>query len=130
VVSVCAPTVTRMTSPSRTSSTRWLLLATAESARCDSPAWEEQINLLRSVAAFNSATEVWQARIGSFDAEALSVLQTLYDAARQFGTQVHLEPVVAPAKWQGPVFEDNTELAQIAAASRDQERPLGQLPVS
>ncbi|MGW1611686.1 hypothetical protein ACWCQZ_20085 [Streptomyces sp. NPDC002285] len=117
-----------MTSPSRTSSTRWLLEATCQAAHCDNPAWEQQRQLLRSVAFFDIPREVWVVRIGAVDAKALGALQTLYEAARRFGTHVQIEATVAPDDWQGPVFDDDSELARLASARTDQPRRLGQLP--
>ncbi|MGW6733612.1 hypothetical protein [Streptomyces sp. NPDC055013] len=117
-----------MTSPSRTSSTRWLLEATCQAAHCDNPAWEQQRQLLRSVAFFDTAREVWVVRIGALDVHALGALQTLYEAARRFGTHVQVAAAVAPDNWQGPAFDDDSELARLASARTDQGRRLGQLP--
>ncbi|HET6354623.1 hypothetical protein [Streptomyces sp.] len=85
------------------------------------------MTLLRDVAAYDPALNTWTTFLGAFDARALHTLQTLYDAARSFGTRVYLEPITVPASWTGPSFT-SPELAALAASSADAGRPLGQLP--
>jgi len=126
---VAADTVRGMTSTFLSNSTRWLLEVTVAAAPADPAAFEEQRQLLRSVAQFDPGSKTWWTRIGVLDVRALHVLQCLYEAARRFGTEVCVQVIAAPDAWAGPCFTDAGELADLAAARADRGRPLGQLPV-
>jgi len=129
-MSVLTDTVRTMTSTTTHSSTaRWLLEVTAAAAPADPAAFEEQRQLLRSVAQFDSASRTWWTWIGVLDVRALEILQRLYEAARRFGTEVRVQAVAAPDAWHGPCFTDVGELAALTAAQADQGRRLGELPV-
>ncbi|MFD4716017.1 hypothetical protein ACFWN5_41080 [Streptomyces sp. NPDC058430] len=117
-----------MSASSGTSSPRWLLEATCQSAPCDSPAWDEQRQLLASIGSYDRHERVWTVRIGVLDVSSLAVLNRLYEAARRFGTRVEWNAALAPDTWRGEAFEDTGELARLAAAAADRGRPLGQLP--
>ncbi|MGW6360160.1 hypothetical protein ACWFR5_34595 [Streptomyces sp. NPDC055092] len=117
-----------MSASSGTSSPRWLLEATCQSAPCDSPAWDEQRQLLASIGSYDRREQVWTVRIGVLDVSSLAVLNRLYEAARRFGARVEWNAALAPDNWRGEAFEDTSELARLAAAAADQGRPLGQLP--
>ncbi|WP_210582090.1 hypothetical protein [Streptomyces sp. GESEQ-4] len=116
-----------MTSTPHSNSVRWLLEVTAAAAPAGLAAFEEQRQLLRSVAQFDQASRTWWARIGALDVRALEVLQRLYEAAQRFGTAVRVEAVAAPDAWNGPCFTDAGELASLAAAQAERGRLLGQL---
>lgn len=98
------------------------------SSPCDSPAWDEQRQLLASIGSFDRHEQVWTVRIGVLNVSSLAVLNRLYEAARRFGTRVEWHAVAAPDSWRAEVFEDGNELARLAAAAADRVRPLGQLP--
>ncbi|MFF4846200.1 hypothetical protein [Streptomyces collinus] len=117
-----------MTSPSNP--VRWLLEVTAAAAPADPAAFDEQRQLLRSVAQFNPAQRTWRTHIGALDIRALDVLQRFYEAAGRFGTTVRLEAVAAPDSWSGPCFDEAGELAALVSARADHGRRLGQLPLS
>lgn len=117
-----------MPSSSGTSSTRWLLEATCTSRPCADAAWHRQRQLLASFGSYDPTSQVWTVRIGALNADTLATLNALYEAASAFGTHVSWAAVVAPDHWRGEAFENAGDLAQIAAANRDQHRPLGQLP--
>ncbi|MGW1496395.1 hypothetical protein [Streptomyces sp. NPDC002402] len=119
-----------MTSIPQTAPTDWLLRVSATSAPQDPERFEQQRQLLHSVAGFNPATRIWTAFIGQLDVRALEVLQQLYESSSRFGTQVHLEAVAAPPSWQGPLFHDENDLAALVVARADQGRPLGQLHIA
>ncbi|TRO56126.1 hypothetical protein [Streptomyces sp. IB201691-2A2] len=119
-----------MTSTPHPNTPRWLLEVTAAAAPADPAAFEEQRQLLRTVAVFHPASRTWGTYIGALDVRALIVLQRLYGAAQQFGTEVHIQAIAAPATWNGPCFTEAGELAAFAAAEADRGRQLGQLPVS
>ncbi|MGI5414027.1 hypothetical protein ACQEV9_45470 [Streptomyces chartreusis] len=57
-------------------------------------------------------------------------LQTLFDAARTFGTEISIEPEPVPAGWPGPSFNSDAEMAALLTAKTDERRPLGQLHIS
>ncbi|MFJ8752034.1 hypothetical protein ACIREO_22290 [Streptomyces sp. NPDC102441] len=118
-----------MTPIPSTAPTGWLLRISATSAPADPGNFEQQRQLLRSVAEFDPNTRIWTAYIGQLDMRALNVLQQLYDAARRFSTEIQLEPVAAPSTWQGPTFTDDSDLAALIAARADQGRALGQLHI-
>ena len=107
-----------------------LLEVTAAAAPADPAAFEQQRQLLRSVAQFDPASRTWRARIGVLDVRALEILQRLYEAARRFGTEIRVEAIAAPDGWPGPCFTDASELAGLVAAEADRGRSLGRLPVS
>ncbi|MGW2287075.1 hypothetical protein [Streptomyces phaeochromogenes] len=106
---------------------RWLLEVTAAAAPADPAAFEEQRQLLRSATAFHRASRTWGTYIGALDVRALTVLQRLYGAAQQFGTEVRIQVIAAPATWNGPCFTEAGELAALAVAGADRGRQLGQL---
>ncbi|MER5465518.1 hypothetical protein ABT010_33485 [Streptomyces sp. NPDC002668] len=106
----------------------WLLRITITAAPAAPARWREQLQSLRSVADYDPGTQTWRLNLGALDTQALDTLQLLYEAARTYGTSVHLEPVLVPASWTGPAFS-GIELAAIAAASHDTGRALGQLPL-
>ncbi|MFH8736776.1 hypothetical protein [Streptomyces sp. NPDC017964] len=118
-----------MTSSSRKASPRWLLEATCHAAHADGSAWHAQLELLRSVGFFDPSRDVWVVRIGALNTGALTALNTLYEAASRYCTQISFTPVAAPPGWQGPTFEGG-ELTQLVAAAADQGRRLGQLPAA
>ncbi|WP_326708046.1 hypothetical protein OG758_00395 [Streptomyces sp. NBC_01474] len=118
-----------MTTSSRTASPGWLLEAICHAAHDNGSAWHAQLELLCSVGFFDPSRDVWVVRIGALNAGALTALNTLYEAASRYRTQISLAPVAARSGWQGPTFEDG-ELAQFAAAATDQGRRLGQLPAA
>ncbi|MCX4581134.1 hypothetical protein OHB41_50180, partial [Streptomyces sp. NBC_01571] len=60
----------------------------------------------------------------------LGVLQTLFDAARTYGTEVRLAPVPVPEWWRGSVFTSDSEIAALLRAQADAGRPLGHLPLA
>ncbi|MCX5338247.1 hypothetical protein [Streptomyces sp. NBC_00140] len=119
-----------MTSTSHSNSVRWLLEVTAAAAPADPAAFEQQRQLLRSVAQFNRASRTWWACIGALDVRALQILEHLFEAARRFGTEVSVRAIAAPDAWKGPYFSDAGELANLVSARADHGRPLGQLHVS
>ncbi|MCX4682082.1 hypothetical protein OG413_43660 [Streptomyces sp. NBC_01433] len=118
-----------MTSIPSATPTGWLLRVSATSAPADPENFEQQRQLLRAVAGFDPNTRIWTAYIGQLDIRALDVLQQLYDAARRFSTEVHLEPVAAPSTWEGPTFTADGDVAALLAARADQGRALGQLHI-
>ena len=103
-------------------SVRWLLEVTAAAAAADPAAFEEQRQLLCSVAQFDQPSRTWWARIGVLDVRALEILQRLYEATRRFGTEIRVEAIAAPDAWQGPCFTDTGELASRVAAEADRGR--------
>ncbi|MGW2748358.1 hypothetical protein [Streptomyces sp. NPDC001450] len=115
--------------PTSRPSEGWLLQATIQAARADDTRWNEQRTALRSVSLYNSATQTWCTRIGVLDLASAHKLQALFDAARTFGTAIHLEPVPVPVWWTGPFFTSDAEVAALLAAEADESRPLGQLPI-
>ncbi|WP_416956191.1 hypothetical protein [Streptomyces sp. Agncl-13] len=119
-----------MTSTTTHSNTaRWLLEVTAAAAPADPAAVEEQRQLLRSIAQFDSVSRTWWTCIGVLNVRALEILQRLHEAARRFGTEAHAQAVAAPDAWHGPCFTDVGELAALTAGQADQGRRLGELPV-
>lgn len=128
LLSVPSTTVRAMTSTPHSNSVRWLLEVTAAAAPAGPAAFEEQRQLLRSVAQFDRTSQTWWARIGTLDVRALEVLQRLYEAAERFGTAVRVDAIAAPEAWSGPCFTDVGELASVVTAQADQGRLLGQLP--
>ncbi|MGW9024509.1 hypothetical protein ACWGQ5_09790 [Streptomyces sp. NPDC055722] len=108
---------------------RWLLQVTIQAARADDSRWQEQLATLRSVSSYDPTPQTWSTCIGALDLASAYTLQTLFDAARSFGTEIHLEPTQVPATWRGPSFTSDTEIAAFLTAQADNGRPLGQLPV-
>ncbi|WP_210582862.1 hypothetical protein [Streptomyces sp. GESEQ-4] len=106
----------------------WVLEATIRTASAADPQWQEQLDRLRTIAAYDSATQTWRACVGALDLTGVQVLQTLFDAARVHGTEVCLAPVAAPAHWAGPAFTRDPGVAALLEAQADRGRPLGQLP--
>ncbi|MFC7991952.1 hypothetical protein ACFUV2_21840 [Streptomyces pilosus] len=119
-----------MTATPQSPGAGWILRVSARSAPAGDRTFEQQRQLLSSVAGFDPATTLWTAFIGQLDARALQILQSLYDASNRFGTEVRLEPIDAPPTWQGPTFADDSDVAAIITARSDQNRQLGQLPLA
>lgn len=119
-----------MTSTPQSNSVWWLLEVTAAAAPAGPAAFEEQRQLLCSVAQFDSAARTRWAYFGVLDVRALNGLQRLYEAAQRFGTGVSVEAVAAPDAWSGPCFTEAGELASLVAAEADRGRLLGQLHVT
>lgn len=121
------------TSPnSPTGSAHWVLQATITTGHGDGSRWHAQLDTLRPIATYNPDTQMWRALIGALDREGLGVLQTLFDAAHTYGTEVRLSPVAVPSFWRGPVFTSDPDLAsslEAQAGAADTGRPLGQLPL-
>lgn len=92
--------------PAEGNAGRWLLKFTATAAHSDATAFEEQVEVLRSVAGFDPQSKTWHGYIGTLNPNALAKLQKLYDAARTWQTVVSLEMVQAPDTWNGPTFSD------------------------
>lgn len=129
-VSVPTGTVRTMTSTPNSNSVRWLLEVTAAAAPAGPASFEQQRQLLRSVAQFDQVSKTWRARIGALDIRALRILEHLFEAARRFGTEVGVQAITAPDTWDGPCFNDAGELADLVTAHADRGRPLGQLHIS
>ncbi|MFF8946732.1 hypothetical protein ACF1A5_31640 [Streptomyces sp. NPDC014864] len=108
---------------------RWLLHLTIWAARADDTRWQEQLAALREVSAYDPATQTWSTFIGALDLASVHTLQTLFDAARSFGTGIQLEPAPVPATWPGPSFASDTAVAAVLTARAHKGRPLGQLPI-
>ncbi|MET8411158.1 hypothetical protein ABZV34_24155 [Streptomyces sp. NPDC005195] len=108
----------------------WILQITITSAPAAKTQWNEQLNQLRPIAQYNEATQTWSAHIGALNLAGLSTLQTLFDIARTYGTEVCLAPVPVPPPWKGPVFTSDSEIAAHLRAQADAGRPLGQLPLA
>jgi sugar phosphate isomerase/epimerase len=54
--------------------------------------WNQQVAMVKQVLDFDPATKTWWGRIGSAHAERLTrVLNTLFDAAREYGITVAVE---------------------------------------
>ncbi|MFF7415430.1 hypothetical protein [Streptomyces lydicus] len=117
-----------MTSIPPATETSWILKISASAAPANSGHFDQQVQLLRSVAAYDTETSTWHTYIGTLDTRALETLQRLYEGASKFGTTVTLQPVVPPSTWRGPTFHDAGELAAVAAAGAEQGRRLGELP--
>jgi hypothetical protein len=107
-----------------------LLESTAAAAPASPAAFNEQRQLLCSVAEFNPGPRTWRTHIGALDTRAVDVLQRLYDVAGRFGTTIRVDVVAAPESWSGPSFSEAGELAALVAARADRGRMLGQLPRS
>ncbi|MFE7440919.1 hypothetical protein ACFU7X_10705 [Streptomyces chartreusis] len=108
----------------------WLIEITIQAAHGDDKTWTQQLDVLRSVATYDRATQTWSTRIGALDARALGKLQALFDAARRFGTQIHIEAAPVPTGWAGPSFGSDGEVDALLTAKADKRRPLGQLPIT
>ncbi|WP_406257226.1 hypothetical protein [Streptomyces chartreusis] len=111
-------------------SERWLLIITIQAAHADDTRWNEQLAVLRSVSTYEPGTQTWSTWIGVLDLTTLGTLQTLFDAARTFGTEISIEPTPVPAGWPGPSFNSDAEVAALLIAKTDERRPLGQLHIS
>ncbi|MFE5038660.1 hypothetical protein [Streptomyces sp. NPDC056683] len=70
---------------------RWLLEVTIQSAHADDTRWDQQRAALRSVASYDGDTQIWTTWIGALNPPSVAKLQTLFDAARRYGTDVRLE---------------------------------------
>ncbi|MFI6341065.1 hypothetical protein [Streptomyces sp. NPDC050535] len=116
-----------MTSSPNSRENAWVLEATIWTARAADTHWQEQLNTIRPVAAYDPETQTWRARLGALDLPGLEMLQILFDAARTHGTEVRLAPVAVPPQWTGPVFTADSELAALLDAQADQGRAIGQL---
>ncbi|WP_393071663.1 hypothetical protein [Streptomyces sp. LN704] len=71
---------------------RWLLKITIWAERADDTRWNQQRAVLRSVSSYDSVTQTWSTSIGVLDLTTVDKLQTLFEAARTFGTDIRLEP--------------------------------------
>ncbi|MFF4121209.1 hypothetical protein [Streptomyces sp. NPDC001714] len=60
----------------------------------------------------------------------METLRTLFDAARTFGTEIHLAPAPVPDRWTGPAFTGDADIAALLAAKADEGRRLGELPLT
>lgn len=80
------------------------------------------------MATYDRATQTWTTRIGTLDLTTLGKLQTLFDAARRFGTEIHIAPAPVPTGWAA--FGSDAEVAALLTAKADKRRPLGQLPIT
>ncbi|MFD8724834.1 hypothetical protein ACFV2H_44545 [Streptomyces sp. NPDC059629] len=60
----------------------------------------------------------------------MEALQTLFDVARIFGTEIHLAPVPVPDWWTGPAFAGDAEIAAFLAAKADDGQQLGELSLA
>lgn len=105
----------------------WVLEATIQTAPAAGPQWQEQLDRLRPIATYKPETQTWHARLGALDLAGMQILQSLFDAARSHGTEVHLAPVAVPPQWNGPVFTTDSELAALLEDLADQGRALGQV---
>ncbi|QUC59158.1 hypothetical protein IOD14_21595 [Streptomyces sp. A2-16] len=119
-----------MTSTPNPNPVRWLLEVTAAAASASPATFEQQRQLLRSVAQFDQPSRTWWAYIGALDVRALRILECLFEAARRFGTEVRAQAIAAPDGWAGPCFSDAGQLADLVAARADRGRLLGQLHLS
>ncbi|MGW3850289.1 hypothetical protein [Streptomyces fagopyri] len=108
----------------------WLLEITITSAQAAKAQWNEQLNKLRPIAGYDESTQTWSAHVGALNLAGLGVLQTLFDAARAYGTEVRLAPVPVPKSWRGPVFTSDSEIAALLRAQADAGRPLGHLALA
>ncbi|MGY5060691.1 hypothetical protein ACWDFR_42625 [Streptomyces sp. 900105755] len=84
---------------------------------------------MRSVASYDGDTQIWTTWIGALDLPSVAKLQTLFEAARRYGTDVRLEHAPAPAWWTAPVFTADAEVTALLATQADEGRRLGELPV-
>ncbi|MDQ1031532.1 hypothetical protein QF035_009114 [Streptomyces umbrinus] len=107
-----------------------MLEANIQTASAADPQWHEQLDKLRVIATYAPETRTWHARIGTLDLASVHLLQTLFDAARVYGTEVHLAAGAVPAYWNGPVFTRSPDVAALLEAQTDRGRPLGQLPLA
>ncbi|WP_405512069.1 hypothetical protein [Streptomyces canus] len=119
-----------MTSTPNPKPVRWLLEVTAAAASAAPASFDQQRQLLQSVAQFDAPSRTWWAYIGALDVRALRILERLFEAARRFGTEVRVQAIAAPDGWTGPSFSDAGELADLVTARADRGRPLGQLHLS
>lgn len=105
-----------------------LLQLTVAAAAAEPEQFQQQVQLLRTAAGYDTKTRTWRAYIGQLDARALDILQRLYDAASRFGTEVQIEVAEVHAAWQGASFTDAGSLAALLPSRPEQVRALGQLP--
>ncbi|MFD8725273.1 hypothetical protein ACFV2H_46870 [Streptomyces sp. NPDC059629] len=108
----------------------WVLEATIQTARAADSQWQEQLDRLRTIASYDPETQTWCARLGALDLAGVQMLQTLFDVARVYGTEVCLTPVAVPAYWDGPAFTRGPDVAALLEAQADRDRRLGQLPLA
>ncbi|MER5916516.1 hypothetical protein ABT124_40560 [Streptomyces sp. NPDC001982] len=106
----------------------WLLEITIETARADDANWQQQVATLRSIASYDPATKTWGTFIDALDPPSMIALNTLFEAARTFGTKVRLAPARVPAGWAGASFTGDHDMTALLKEQTDQGRPLGQLP--
>ncbi|MFG2425219.1 hypothetical protein ACGFWD_40205 [Streptomyces sp. NPDC048448] len=118
------------TPPSVPEGASWILQITITSAQAAKAQWNKQLDMLRPIAGYIEATQTWSAHIGTLNLAGLSTLQTLFDTARTYGTEVRLAPVPVPKSWRGPVFTSDSEIAALLRAEADEGRPLGHLPLA
>ncbi|MFJ2397299.1 hypothetical protein ACIOTI_31660 [Streptomyces sp. NPDC087843] len=108
----------------------WILQITITSAQAAKAQWNEQLDKLRPIAGYDEATQTWSAHVGALNLAGLGTLQTLFDTARAYGTEVRLAPVPVPKSWRGPVFTGDSEIAALIRTQADAGRPLGHLPLA
>ncbi|MFD4605682.1 hypothetical protein ACFWPQ_47690 [Streptomyces sp. NPDC058464] len=80
-------------------------------------------------ASYDGGTRTWTTWSGALDLPNVARLQTLFDAACTYGTDVRLEHAPVPAGWTGPVSTADPEMASLLTAKADGGRRLGELPV-
>ncbi|MEV5878527.1 hypothetical protein AB0L75_30750 [Streptomyces sp. NPDC052101] len=120
-----------MTTTSNSSDNAWVLEATIRTTQTSDPPSPEQLASLRTIALYDPQTRTWHARLGALDMVGLQTLQTLFDTARVYGTEVNLMPAPVPASWHGPVFTTAPDVAAMPEPQTDRgRRPLGQLPLA
>ncbi|MFW6725346.1 hypothetical protein ACHZ98_35510 [Streptomyces sp. MAR4 CNY-716] len=79
----------------------WVMRAMAWTV--SGPGWDEQLQLLRTVAQFDATRRDWFVYFGHLDEHGRMVLNTLF-AAAQAGAHVRVEAIPAPAGWDSPVM--------------------------
>ncbi|MFJ5035901.1 hypothetical protein ACIQB5_49855 [Streptomyces sp. NPDC088560] len=87
--------------------------ATIRTAPAADPQWHEQLDRLRTIASYDPATQTWHARLGALDPAGVQMLQSLFDAARAYGSEVHLLSVAVPSYWDGSVFTRDPDVAAL-----------------
>ncbi|MCX4572707.1 hypothetical protein OHB41_05850 [Streptomyces sp. NBC_01571] len=108
----------------------WIPHITITSAPAARAQWNKQLDKVRPIAGYDEAARTWSAHTGTLNLAGLGVLQTLFDTARTYGTEVLLAPVPVPKSWRGPDFTSDSEIAALVRAQTDEGRPLGHLPLA
>ncbi|MGW7426977.1 hypothetical protein ACWGJB_44540 [Streptomyces sp. NPDC054813] len=80
------------------------------------------------MASYDSGTQTWSYWIGALGLATVETLQTLFDAARTFGTEIHLAPAPVPDWWTGPAFTGDPDIAALLAAKADDGGSLANCP--